>query len=103
MMSVLKVNFHKSLLVAINITDSWLNEAASILHCKVGKAPFLYLGLSIGGDHRRQAFWDPVLNTIKSRLLGVAKSFSLFRGMVGFDQICPDLSMLFPFSKLRQV
>jgi len=42
-MSGLKLNFHKSLLVGINIADSWLNEAASILHCKVGKVPFYIL------------------------------------------------------------
>ena len=55
-MSGLQVNFHKSLFVGVNIADSWLNEAASLLHCKVGKVPFLYLGLSIGGDPRRLAF-----------------------------------------------
>jgi len=38
-MSGLKVNFHKSLLVGINIGESWLSEAASILNCKVGKIP----------------------------------------------------------------
>jgi len=80
MMSGLKVNFQKSLLVGINIADSWLNEAASILDCKVGKVPFLYLGLSIGGDPRRLAFWDPVLNTIKSRLLGWKSRFLSFGG-----------------------
>ena len=52
-MSGLKVNFQKSLLVGVNIADSWLNEAASLLNCKVGKVPFMYLGLSIGGDPRR--------------------------------------------------
>ena len=36
-MSGLKVNFHKSLLDGINIADSWLTEATSILNCKVGK------------------------------------------------------------------
>ena len=46
-MSGLKVNFHKSLLVGVNIGDSWCTEATSILNCKVGKIPFLYLGLSI--------------------------------------------------------
>jgi hypothetical protein len=55
-MSGLKVNFNKSMLVGINIAESWLNEAASILNCKVGKVPFLYLGLSIGGNPRRLAF-----------------------------------------------
>jgi len=50
------VNFHKSLLVGINIGDSWLTQATSILNYKVGKIPFMYLGLSIGGDPRRLAF-----------------------------------------------
>jgi len=79
-MSGLKVNFHKSLLVGINITDSWLYEAASILNCKVGKVQFLYLGLSIGGDPRRLAFWKPVLNTIKSRLQCCQSRFLSFGG-----------------------
>jgi len=91
MMSGLKVNFHKSLLVGINIADSWLTEAASILHCKVGKVPFLYLGLSIGGDPRKLAFWDPVLNTIKSRLMGWQSRF-LSLVAVWFNQIYPDIS-----------
>jgi len=60
-MSGLKVNFHKNLLVGVNISDSWLTEVASILNCKVGHVPFLYLGLSIGGNPRRLSFWDPML------------------------------------------
>ncbi|GAU11147.1 hypothetical protein TSUD_197710 [Trifolium subterraneum] len=46
-MSGLKVNFNKSMLVGVNILDSWLEEAASVLSCRVGKIPFLYLGLPI--------------------------------------------------------
>jgi hypothetical protein len=74
-MSGLKVNFQKSLLVGINIGDSWLTEVASILNCKVGKISFLYLGLSIGGDPRRLAFWEPVVSTINSRLAGWQSRF----------------------------
>jgi hypothetical protein len=47
-MSGLKVNFNKSMLVGVNVTDSWLGEAASVLRCRVGKLPFLYLGLLLG-------------------------------------------------------
>lgn len=36
--SGLKVNFHKSVLTGVNIGVSWLAEAASSLHCKVGKS-----------------------------------------------------------------
>jgi len=79
-MSGLKVNFNKSMLVGINIAESWLNEAASILNCKVGKVPFVYLGFFIGGYPSRLAFWDPVLNTIKSRLSGWQSCFLSFGG-----------------------
>lgn len=79
-MSRLKVNFHKSLLVVINIADSWLNEAAYIMHCKVGKVPFMYSGLSIGDDPRKLVSWEPVLDTIKSRLSGWQSRFLSFGG-----------------------
>ena len=71
-----------SLLVGLNIVESWLNEAASILNCKVGRVPFLYLGLFIGGDPRRLAFWDPVLNSIKARLSGWQSRFLSFGGQL---------------------
>jgi len=64
----------------VNIADSWLNKAASILHYKVGNVPFLYLGLSIGGNPRKLAFWDLVLHTIKSRLSGWQSHFISFGG-----------------------
>lgn len=69
-MSGLKVNFHNSLLVIINIADSWLKEAAYIMNCKVGNVPFMYSGLLIGGDLRKLVSWEPVFDTIKSRLSG---------------------------------
>ncbi|CAJ2663648.1 unnamed protein product [Trifolium pratense] len=79
-MSGLEVNFNKSMLVGVNISDSWLGEAASVLCCKVGKIPLLYLGLQIGGDLRRLSFWDPVLHRIKNRLSGWKSRFLSFGG-----------------------
>jgi hypothetical protein len=79
-MSGLKVNFNKSMLIGVNIPDSWLGEAASVLRCRVGKVPFLYLGLPIGGDPRRLAFWDPVVNRLKTRLSGWRSRFLSFGG-----------------------
>jgi len=79
-MSILKVNFNKSMLVGVNISESWLVEAATLLNCKVGKVPFMYLGLSIRGDLCRLAFWDPVLNTIKLRLSAWKSRFLSFWG-----------------------
>ena len=67
-LSSLKVNFSKSLLVGINISGSWLSEAATVLNCKVGTIPFMYLGLPIGGDASRLIFWEPLIKKINSRL-----------------------------------
>ncbi|GAU41596.1 hypothetical protein TSUD_196650 [Trifolium subterraneum] len=76
----LKVNFNKSMLVGVNISDSWLGEAASALGCRVGKIPFLYLGLPIGGDPRHLIFWEPVLTRLKRRLSGWKSRFLSFGG-----------------------
>jgi len=69
-LSGLKVNFSKSHLVGVNVSSSWLSEAASMLSCKVGAIPFVYLGLPIGGNARRISFWNPLINCIRTRLLG---------------------------------
>ncbi|GAU31515.1 hypothetical protein TSUD_332900 [Trifolium subterraneum] len=79
-MSGLKVNFNKSMLVGVNIADSWLRAVASALRCTVGKTPFLYLGLPIGGDPRRLGFWEPVLTRIQNRLSGWKSCFLSFGG-----------------------
>jgi len=35
----LKVNFHKIILLGVNINDSWLQEANSVINCRVGGFP----------------------------------------------------------------
>jgi len=67
-MSGLKVNFHNSMLIRINIDESWVHEAVSVLSCKIGRLPFIYLGHPIGGDPRRLIFLEPVHDRIKARL-----------------------------------
>ncbi|GAU41823.1 hypothetical protein TSUD_299890 [Trifolium subterraneum] len=90
-MSGLKVNFHKSMLVGVNIPESLLGEAASALCCKGGKIPFLYLGLPIGGDPRRLSFWEPVLARLKNKLSGWKSRFLSFGGrlvLLSWKSIC---------------
>jgi len=76
--SGLKVNFHKSLLTGINVSNSWLYEVAMVLNCRVGTLPFVYLGLPIGGDSRKLEFWRPILNGITSRLSNWKSKFLSF-------------------------
>ncbi|CAJ2642053.1 unnamed protein product [Trifolium pratense] len=79
-MSGLKVNFNKSMLVGVNIPESWLCEASSAFCCKVEKIPFIYLGLPIGGDSRHLGFWKPMMDRLKNRLSGWKSRFLSFSG-----------------------
>jgi len=78
--SGLKVNFNKSMLTGINISDSWLSEAALVMNCRRGTIPFIYLGLPIGGDPRKLSFWKPVVDRIVSRLSKWNNKFLSFGG-----------------------
>lgn len=66
--SGLKVNFHKTMMTGVNVSDSWLQEVAMVFNCRMGAFPFVYLGLPIGEDARRLDFWRPILNITISRL-----------------------------------
>jgi len=78
--SGLKVNFHKSMLTGVNVSDSWLSEAASVINCRRGSIPFGYLGLPIGGDARKLSFWKPVVDRIVNRLSSWSHKFLSFGG-----------------------
>ncbi|MCI05802.1 cysteine-rich receptor-like protein kinase, partial [Trifolium medium] len=78
--SGLKVNFHKSMLVGVYVAELWLLEAAAVLGCSVGRVPFMYLGLPIGGDPRRLSLWEPVVNRIRTRLMCWKSRFLSFGG-----------------------
>ena len=80
--SGLKVNFNKSLLTGVNVSNYWLNEVALVLHCRVGNFPFVYLGLPIGGDPRKLDFWKPIVNSVISRLSSWKSKFISFGGLL---------------------
>ena len=78
--SGLKVNFHKSMLTGVNVSNSWLTEASTVMNCRKGNIPFIYLGLPIGGDSRKLSFWKPVVDRIVARLSAWNNKFLSFGG-----------------------
>ncbi|GKV30574.1 hypothetical protein SLEP1_g39375 [Rubroshorea leprosula] len=66
--SGLKINFNKSVLFGVNVDDTWINMAASALKCKVGKTPFIYLGLLVRGNPHHHSFWKPMIDKFRSKL-----------------------------------
>jgi hypothetical protein len=68
MTSGLKVNFSKSCVMGINVSDDFLGMASNFLNCRVGTTPFKYLGLPVGANPRKMSTWEPMLNVVRSRL-----------------------------------
>ena len=66
--SGLQINFHKSFLYGIHTDETWLNSAANSLKCTIGKLPFSYQGLPMGGSSSKLATWDPIIKRIEDKM-----------------------------------
>jgi len=64
----LKVNFHKSSLIGVNVQKDFMEAACNFLHCREGAIPFKYLGLPVGANSRKLSTWEPMLDQLKKRL-----------------------------------
>ncbi|XP_021986598.1 uncharacterized protein LOC110883039 [Helianthus annuus] len=74
----LKINFHKSNLFGLGVSEEETEGLASILGCRTGTFPFKYLGISVGANMNRINNWYPVVDTFQKRLSSwKALSFSI--------------------------
>ena len=62
------MNFLKSRLGGLGLDQSSIQRFAAILNCNVMATPFVYLGLPVGGCHKRDACWNGVLEKVQSKL-----------------------------------
>lgn len=79
----LKVNFSKSMMVPINISDEKLKRLALTFGCSTGSLPFTYLGLPLGLTKPRVEDFLPLVTRCERRLA----STSLFLSQAGKLQI----------------
>jgi len=66
--SGLKVNFSKSHVMGVNVGGDFFGLAERSLFCRVGSVPFTYLGLPVGVNPRLEKTWQPLLQSLTSRL-----------------------------------
>jgi len=66
----LNVNFSKSCLLPINVSEAWLSHLASTFGCRVGSMPFTYLGLPLGTTRPSVQDFTPLLSRMERRLSG---------------------------------
>ncbi|GKV15257.1 hypothetical protein SLEP1_g26053 [Rubroshorea leprosula] len=68
LVSRLKINFNKSLLIGIGVEEEWLHKMAWIMCCKKRNMPFKYLGIPIRGSCRKISFWKPLVEVFHKKL-----------------------------------
>lgn len=51
-MSGLKINFHKSVVCGIGVSDREVSDFAAALNCRIHKLPLMYLGIPLGANPR---------------------------------------------------
>ena len=59
--SSLKINFAKNCFGAIGKSDQWRKEDVEYLNCSMLSMSFMYLGIPIGANPRRNELWDPII------------------------------------------
>lgn len=72
----LHVNFNKSFMVPVNMSDARVSHLANTFGCKVGSMPFTYLGLPLGTTKPSLQEFSPLLTRIERRLTGISKFLS---------------------------
>jgi hypothetical protein len=68
MVSGLKVNFWKSNILGVNVSQDFMRLASVFLNCRTGSIPFKYLGLPVGANIRRVSTWEPLISSLRNRL-----------------------------------
>jgi len=66
--SGLKVNFEKSSIGGVGGDLQTVQRCASILNCALMETLFKYLGMLVGGCHKRSKFWEEVVERVRNRL-----------------------------------
>jgi hypothetical protein len=85
--SGLKINFHKSCMLPINISDEEVQVLAGNFGCLVGVFPFTYLGLPMGTTRPKMIDLMPLVDTMERRLTA-SSTFLAYGGRLQLIASC---------------
>ena len=99
--SGLKINIHKSNLFGLGTEGQEVVELASVMGCKVGLAPFEYLGILVGANMNRANNWRKIVDIFEARVaLWKANCLSI-RGRVTLIKSVLESLSVYYFSLYR--
>ncbi|KAK3219592.1 hypothetical protein Dsin_013562 [Dipteronia sinensis] len=83
LVSGLKINFHKSSLVRVSKKGAQEDDWAGKFRCLSSSFPIKYLGLPLGGNTSKEAFWNLAVNNVEQRLASWKRGFISEGGTFG--------------------
>lgn len=79
-LSGLKINFHKTGILTINVDDPEIKEFAQVFCCKIGSFPFKYLGVPLHYNKLRREDIQPIIDSIIKKNSGWMGKYLSYRG-----------------------
>ena len=76
----MRIKFHKSEVVPLNLKEEVVHNTAHILGCPVSSLPMKYLGVPLHFDKLRRVDIQPIVDKISKGLLVGEVDFSLIVG-----------------------
>lgn len=105
----LQINFAKSLMVPINVSEERISHLARTFGCTVGTLPFTYLGLPLGTTWLTVTEFMPLICRIERRLAGLSQFLSYYGRLTLVNSLLTSLPMYwlstfrFPKSVIKQI
>jgi hypothetical protein len=84
----MRINFHKSELIPINLEDSHTHDIPHIFSCPVGSFPIKYLGLPLHFEKLKREDIQPLVDKIMQKILGWKGRLLSYAARVPLIQTC---------------
>jgi hypothetical protein len=87
-LSGMKINYHKSDMIAINLKEGETTQFARVICCKLGTFPSKYLGVPLHHDKLRKKDIQPVVDTVINRIPGWKGRLLSYRARLTLLKAC---------------
>jgi hypothetical protein len=84
----MKINYNKSDMIAVNMSEDQTNNFAKNFCCKVGKFPFTYLGVPLHYEKLRRGYIHVVVDKVINRIAGWKGGLLSYGGRLTLIKAC---------------